>query len=101
MAKNRIKVGKPTQNNEEAQRQNVLRTIAMKRESYFQLILGNLLRNEAVTHETMVSISGKDGKEHRQVNIIDIVDTALEGSAYIINKMYTAQPEGEEKKEGE
>ena len=98
MAKNRIKVGTPAAqtNNEEAQRQQIIRTIAMKRESYFQLILGNLLRNEAVTHETMVSISGKDGKEHRQVNIIDIVDTALEGSAYIIEKMYTAnEKEGE------
>lgn len=85
---------------EEAQRQNVLRTIAMKRESYFTLILGNLLRNESVMAERYAETP--DGKvTTRIVGIKEVIDTALEGSAYIINKMYTAQPEGEEKKEGE
>ena len=87
---------KPIANSEEAKRQQVIRTIAMKRESYFQLILGNLLRNEAVTRPAMVTVSGKDGKQHEQVNILDVIDSALEGSAYIIEKMYTASDqEGE------
>ena len=87
---------KPVANPAEAQRQQVIRTIAMKRESYFQLILGNLLRNEAVTRPSMVTVSGKDGVRHEQVNILDVIDSALEGSAYIIEKMYL-----EDNKEGE
>lgn len=81
---------------EEAQRQNILRTIAMKRESYFTLILGNLLRNEAVMSEHYQEDA--DGKllTHK-TGIKEVIDTALEGSAYIINKMYTAEGD----KEGE
>ena len=97
MAKNRIKVGTPAAqtNNEEAQRQQIIRTIAMKRESYFQLILGNLLRNEAVMSEHYQEDA--DGKliTHK-TGIKEVIDTALEGSAYIIEKMYTA-----DEKEGE
>ncbi len=84
----------PSMTAEEKERQ-VARFLAQKREAYFQLILGNLLQNGTVTHETMVSFNGKDGKEHRQVNIIDIVDAAMEGSAYIMEKMYTESKEGE------
>jgi phosphoribosylaminoimidazole-succinocarboxamide synthase len=83
---NRIKVNKPT--GKEDQSQAILRAIAMKRETYFQLILSNLLRNEKATHETMVTVSGKDGSEHAKVNILDIVDTALEGADYVIEKLY-------------
>ena len=83
---NRIKVNKPT--GKEDQSQAILRAIAMKRETYFQLILTNLLRNEKATHETMVTVSGKDGSEHTKVNILDIVDTALEGADYVIEKLY-------------
>lgn len=88
---NRIKVNKPT--GKEDQSQAILRAIAMKRETYFQLILTNLLRNEKATHETMVTVSGKDGKEHAKVNILDIVDTALEGADYVIEKLYPIKAE--------
>ena len=88
---NRIKVNKPT--GKEDQSQAILRAIAMKRETYFQLILSNLLRNEKATHETMVTVSGKDGSEHAKVNILDIVDTALEGADYVIEKLYLIKAE--------
>lgn len=88
---NRIKVNKPT--GKEDQSQAILRAIAMKRETYFQLILSNLLRNEKATHETMVTVSGKDGSEHAKVNILDIVDTALEGADYVIEKLYPIKAE--------
>ena len=88
---NRIKVNKPT--GKEDQSQSILRAIAMKRETYFQLILSNLLRNEKATHETMVTVSGKDGSEHAKVNILDIVDTALEGADYVIEKLYRIKAE--------
>ena len=88
---NRIKVNKPT--GKEDQSQAILRAIAMKRETYFQLILTNLLRNEKSTHETMVTVSGKDGSEHAKVNILDIVDTALEGADYVIEKLYPIKAE--------
>ena len=88
---NRIKVNKPT--GKEDQSQAILRAIAMKRETYFQLILSNLLRNEKATHETMVTVSGKAGSEHTKVNILDIVDTALEGADYVIEKLYPIKTE--------
>lgn len=88
---NRIKVNKPT--GKEDQSQAILRAIAMKRETYFQIILTNLLRNEKATHETMVTVSGKDGSEHTKVNILDIVDTALEGADYVIEKLYPIKTE--------
>ena len=90
---NRIKVNKPT--GKEDQSQAILRAIAMKRETYFQGILYNLLRNEKATHETMVTVSGKDGSEHTKVNILDIVDTALEGADYVIEKLYPIKKEDE------
>ena len=86
---------KPVANPAEAQRQQVIRTIAMKRESYFQLILGNLLRNEAVMSEHYQE--DENGKMvTRKPGIKEVIDTALEGSAYIIEKMYL-----EDNKEGE
>lgn len=72
----------------EQKAEQVARFFTQKREQYFQIILGNLLRNEAVTHETMVTVSGKDGKEHRQANILDIVDLAIEGADYAIEKLF-------------
>ena len=88
---NRIKVNKPT--GKEDQSQAILRAIAMKRETYFQLILTNLLRNEKATHETRVTVFGKDGSKHTKVNILDIVDTALEGADYVIEKLYPIKAE--------
>ena len=72
----------------EQHEQQVLRAIAMKREAFFQLILGNLLQNPNVVHETIVTVSGKDGKEHRQINIIDVVDSALDGADRAIQLLY-------------
>ena len=72
----------------EQKAEQVARFFSQKRESYFQLILANLLRNEKVTHETMVTVSGKDGKEHHQVNILEIVDTAFEGADYAIERLF-------------
>ena len=77
----------------------VARFFTQKREQYFQIILGNLLRNEAVTHETMITISGKDGSEHHQVNILEIVDSAITGAGYAIERLFPL-PKAE-KKEGE
>lgn len=90
MSKKIQPIGKTPDKNEQ-----ILRSIAMKRESYFQLILANLLRNEKATHETMVTVSGKDGSEHTKVNILDIVDTALEGADYVIEKLYPIKKEDE------
>lgn len=81
-------IGKTPDKNEQ-----ILRAIAMKRESYFQLILANLLRNEKATHETMVTVSGKDGREHTKVNILDIVETALEGADHAIELLYPIKTE--------
>ena len=72
----------------EQKAEQVARFFTQKREQYFQIILGNLLRNEAVTHETMVTVSGKDGKEHRQANILEIVDNAIAGADYAIEKLF-------------
>ena len=72
----------------EQKAEQVARFFTQKREQYFQIILGNLLRNEAVTHETMVTVSGKDGSEHHQANILEIVDTAIEGADYAIEKLF-------------
>ena len=88
---------KPGLTNEQKAEQ-VARFFTQKREQYFQIILGNLLRNEAVTHETMVTVSGKDGSEHHQANILEIVDTAIEGADYAIERLF---PLPTEKKEGE
>ena len=41
----------------------------------------------------MVTVSGKDGSEHAKVNILDIVDTALEGADYVIEKLYPIKAE--------
>ena len=72
----------------ESQEQQIMRAIAMKREAFFQLILGNLLQNPNAFHETMVTVSGRDGKEHRQTNIIDIVDAAMDGADYAVKKLF-------------
>lgn len=82
----------------EQKAEQVARFFTQKREQYFQIILGNLLRNEKATHETLVTVSGKDGKEHATVNILDIVDTAIEGADYAIEKLF---PLPTEKKGGE
>lgn len=70
---NRIKVNKPT--GKEDQSQAVLRAIAMKRETYFQGILYNLIQ------------SGTDA------SVKTMVDLALEGADYVIEKLYPIKAE--------
>ena len=87
---NRIKVNKPT--GKEDQSQAILRAIAMKRETYFQLILSNLLRNESITANRYVEM--KDGKlSEEKMDINTIVDTALNGADYVIEKLYPIKAE--------
>lgn len=74
----------------------VERFFAQKRESYFQLILANILQNEAVTHETLVTIKGEDMTEHRQANLIDIVDFALDAADYALEKLFPLPKEDKE-----
>lgn len=61
---------------EEEKQQQVVRFLAQKRESYFQLILANILQ------------TGKN------TNVKECIDAALEGSDYIMQKMYT-EPKGD------
>ena len=70
---NRIKVNKPT--GKEDQSQAILRAIAMKRETYFQGILYNIIQ------------TGKN------TNIKEMVDVALEGADYVIEKLYPIKAE--------
>jgi len=84
----------PSMTAEEKERQ-VARFLAQKREAYFQLILGNLLQNPNAVRETQITVKGTDGIARAQLNILDIVDAAMEGSAYIMEKMYTESKEGE------
>ncbi len=74
MANNRIKVNKASV--KEDQSQAILRAIAMKRETYFQLILANLLHQQ-----------GMGPKE--------AADLALEGADYVIEKLYPIKKEDE------
>lgn len=80
----------------EQKAEQVARFFTQKREQYFQIILGNLLRNEKATHETMVTVSGKDGSQHTKVNILDIVDNAIEGADYAIEKLFPLPTEKKE-----
>ena len=62
---------------EEEKKQQVLRFLAQKRESYIQLILANILRQQ-----------GMGPKE--------AVDLAIEGADYMMSKMYTEEKPTEE-----
>lgn len=59
--------------------EQILRAIAMKRESYFQLILANLLQNASVT----------DGLEA----VGPVVAKALNGADQAIELLYPVKPE--------
>lgn len=75
----------------EEQEMQIARFLANKKETFFQLILANLLQNPNTIKETKVSVTGKDGIAHHQFNIIDIVDTAIEGADYAITKLYPVE----------
>ena len=76
---------------EEEKKQQVLRFLAQKRESYIQLILANVLQNPSVMRETKVTVKMDEDKAVHQFNIIDIVDLAIEGADYLMSKMYTEE----------
>lgn len=70
MSKKITPIGKAPDRNEQ-----ILRAIAMKRESYFQGILYNLIQ------------SGKDA------SVKTMVDLALEGADYVIERLYPIKQE--------
>ena len=78
---------KPTKPSPEAQKQQILRAITMERKSYFQLILGNLLRNESVMSEHYGE--NADGKViTTKPDINDVVEMAMRGADHCIELMY-------------
>lgn len=70
MSKKITPIGKAPDKNEQ-----ILRAIAMKRESYFQGILYNIIQ------------TGKN------TNIKEMVDVSLEGADYVIEKLYPIKQE--------
>ena len=75
---------------EEEKKQQVLRFLAQKRESYIQLILANLLQNESVCTDRY--LESEIGKLNTiQFDVKAIVDTAIEGADYLMSKMYTEE----------
>ena len=80
----------PSQTKEEQEMQ-MARFLANKKETFFQLILANLLQNPNTIKETKVSVTGKDGIERHQFNIIDLVDAAADGADYAITKLYLVE----------
>lgn len=87
---NRIKHVKPT--TPEEQSQAILRAIAMKRESFFQLILANLLQNEEVAC-TKLHIKENGASEEHPFDINEVVDMALKGADHCIELLYPVKPE--------
>ena len=76
-------------------KEQILRAIAMKRESFFQLILANLLQNEMVTRTNyLVNQDGKAEKQPFDVN--DVVDIALRGADHAIELLYPINAEAKD-----
>ena len=92
MSKSMKPAVKPTAT--ESKEQQILRAIAMKREAFFQLILGNLIQNPAVVNVTRVTASG-DMTEHRSFNINEVVDVALAGADHAVELLYKIDQGGE------
>lgn len=87
MSKKIQPIGKTPDKNEQ-----ILRAIAMKRESYFQLILANLLTNEAVTANRIVEM--KDGHiSEEKMDINGLVEIALDAADHAIELLYPIKPE--------
>ena len=76
---------------EEEKNLQVARYLANEKKTYFQILLANLAQNPSVTRPNKVTVRMDDGKEHHQFNIIDIVDAALDGADYIIEKLYPVE----------
>lgn len=67
--------------------EQILRAIAMKRESYFQLILSNLLRNESVPAPG--DCANEDGTAF---DFNKVVDVALKTADHAIELLYPIKP---------
>ena len=76
---------------EEEKNLQVARYLANEKKTYFQIILANLVQNPAIVQTSKVTVKMDDGKEHHQFNITDIVDAALDGADYIIEKLYPVE----------
>lgn len=85
---------KPVRLPEPDKNEQILRAIAMKRESYFQLILANLLQNESITVNRFVEM--KDGHlTEEKIDVNAIVDTALRAADHAIELLYPIKQEAE------
>ena len=82
-------VAKPA-TQEEKERQVAI-YLANEKKTYFQLILANLCQNPNAVRETQITVKGTDGIARAQLNILDIVDAALDGADYIIEKLYPVE----------
>ena len=79
----------PSQTKEEQEMQ-IARFLANKKESFFQLILANLLQNESVTANRIAEM--EDGHlRTEKMNIKAVVDLAIEGADYAITKLYPVE----------
>ena len=76
---------------EEEKNLQVARYRANEKKTYFQIILANLVQNPAIVQTRKVTVKMDDGMEHHQFNITDIVDAALDGADYIIEKLYPVE----------
>lgn len=79
----------PSQTKEEQEMQ-IARFLANKKESFFQLILANLLQNEAITADKYGE--NPDGTVTKKpFDIKAVIDLANEGADYILTKLYPVQ----------
>ena len=79
----------PSQTKEEQEMQ-IARFLANKKESFFQLILANLLQNESVTANRIAEM--EDGHlRNEKVDIKAVIDLANEGADYALTKLYPVQ----------
>lgn len=79
------------QQTKEEQEMQMARFLSNKKETFFQLILANLLQNPNTIKETRVTVSGKEEITRHKFNIADLVDAAIEGADYAITKLYLVE----------
>ena len=79
-------VAKPVTDQEKERQAQIY--LANEKKTYFQIILGGLCQNPSIARPNKVTVAGPDGISHEQYNIIDIVDAALDGADYILEKLY-------------
>ena len=75
---------------EEEKNLQVIRFLANEKKTYFQIILSNLLRNESITGDRIAE--DENGHIHSEkADIHAVIDLALDGADYIIEKMYPVE----------